>query len=70
MDIKIDLFQTLTPPSEYKNGKLLMPLRNVKIPKIRKVLPHGVGQIKVLESDLTTNNFDQSSDPYLSTRRI
>ena len=25
MDIKIDLSQTLTPPSEYKNGKLLMP---------------------------------------------
>jgi hypothetical protein len=25
MDIKIDLSQTLTPPSGYKNGKLLMP---------------------------------------------
>ena len=25
MDIKIDLSQTLTPPSEYRNGKLLMP---------------------------------------------
>ena len=25
MDIKIDLSQMLTPPSEYKNGKLLMP---------------------------------------------